>query len=202
MTDGFGAETSSELTFEIVAPPEEIVEVVIDLPEEIVEYVVPATWEPTWDLNDTWIPPETTTEICKAWIYEMSALGDLKVEFSTRMLSDFIDIEWLNSTVIDMYIIPADDRQYDEGFRLESVNFTWNVTEYGPLTKDTSHIVFKLVFFEPLQISPLAVQDRLVLNLNDTSIFFVSETLKKPLDDKYKVLTTKIKRQMEDNSMT
>ena len=42
----------------------------------------------------------------------------------------------------------------------------------------------------------------MVLNFNDTSVFFVSETLKKPLDDQYKVLTTKVKRQMEDTNMT
>lgn len=87
----------------------------------------------------------------------MSALGDLKVEFSTAMLTEFIDLDWLNSTVIDMYIVPADDRVKDKDFRLESVNFTWNVTEYGPYTDDTSHIVFKLAFNEPLQISPLVI---------------------------------------------
>ena len=49
-------------------------------------------------------------EICYAEIYEMTALGDLKVSFSTLMLTEFIELEWLNSTVIDIYIIPADGR--------------------------------------------------------------------------------------------
>ena len=80
----------------------------------------------------------------------MTALGELTAKFTTPMLTEFIDLEWLNSTVIDIYIIPADDRLNDEGFRLESVNFTWNVTEYGPSDEDSSHIVFKLVFAEPL----------------------------------------------------
>ena len=124
----------------------------------------------------------------------MTSLGELKVEFSTPMNSELIDLKWINSTVVDLYIIPADFRHTSEGFRWESVNFTWNVTEYGELTKDTSHIVFKLVFLEPLQISPLKIQDTLILNFNETANFFVSETLKKPLDDKYKILKTKVKR--------
>ena len=128
----------------------------------------------------------------------MTALAELKVEFSTPMITQFIDLEWINSTVIDLYIIPADDRHNQEGFRWESVNFTWNVTEYGELTKDTSHIIFKLYFLEPLQISPLKIQDTLVLNFNETANFFVSKTLKKPLDENYKILSSKIKRQMED----
>ena len=40
----------------------------------------------------------------------MTALGELKAKFSTPMLTEFINLEWLNSTVIDIYIIPADDR--------------------------------------------------------------------------------------------
>ena len=66
------------------------------------------------------------------------------------MITEFIDLKWLNSSIIDMYIVPADRREEDDDFRLQSVNFTWNVTEYGPYTQDTSHIVFKLVFNEAL----------------------------------------------------
>ena len=49
-------------------------------------------------------------EICKASVYEMTALGDLIVQFSTPMKTDYINLTWINSTIIDMYIIPADNR--------------------------------------------------------------------------------------------
>jgi hypothetical protein len=87
----------------------------------------------------------------------MTALGELKVEFSTPMVTNFVELERFNSTIIDMYIIPANGREKEEDFRWQSINFTWNVTEYGALTKETSHIVFKLAFEEPLQISPLKI---------------------------------------------
>lgn len=40
----------------------------------------------------------------------MTALGDLIVQFSTPMKTDYINLTWINSTIIDMYIIPADNR--------------------------------------------------------------------------------------------
>ena len=87
----------------------------------------------------------------------MTSLGEMVVLFSTPMNTDFIDLTWLNSTYIDLYITPAEDRNHDEGFRVESVNFTWNVTEYGEFDKYSSQMIFKLVFNEPLQISPLKI---------------------------------------------
>jgi hypothetical protein len=48
----------------------------------------------------------------------MTALGDLTVVFSTPMVTEFIALENINTTVIDMYIVPAENRMHDEGFRL------------------------------------------------------------------------------------
>jgi hypothetical protein len=62
-------------------------------------------------------------------------------------------------------------------------------------------IIFKLVFDEPLQISPLKVQDSLILNFKET-IFFRSKTLDKFLDDNYRILDTKVRRQMPDTAFT
>ena len=89
---------------------------------------------------------------------------------------------------------------------MSSVNFTWVVTEYGDWEgqKDpkVSKMVFKLVFLEPLEISPLKVQDSLVLHIKDKQGFFISETLNKDLDDQFCTLETKVTRQMEDTAFT
>jgi hypothetical protein len=53
----------------------------------------------------------------------------------------------------------------------------------------------KLTFNEPLLISPLATQDILMIHFKDTSLF-ISNTLNKPLDDEYRNLKKKVKRQM------
>jgi hypothetical protein len=132
----------------------------------------------------------------------MTSLGELVVKFSTPMKTEYIDLGWINSTYIDLYIIPSESRDNDDGFRLNSVNFTWNVTDYKEFNKDSSQMIFKLVFNEPLQISPLKTQDMLILNIKDKQSFFISETLGKDLDDKYTILTTKVKRQMEDSAFT
>jgi hypothetical protein len=92
-----------------------------------------------------------------------------------------------------MYIVPAEERETNEGFRWESVNFTWKITEFGKFDEDSSQLVIKLTFDEPIQISPLVTQDMLMIYFNDTS-FFISETLKKPLDDEYRELHTKVKK--------
>jgi hypothetical protein len=107
---------------------------------------------------------------------------------------------------MDLYILPAEQRQYDDGFDLKSVNFTWSVTEYGdwenPKGGKTSKMVFKIKFDFPLQISPLKTQDQLVLHIKDKVFFFISETLQQDLDDKYCTLLTKVTRQMEDTDFT
>ena len=72
------------------------------------------------------------------------------VVFSTKMKSEFVDVSWLNETIMDLYLVPANDRDQDEGFEISSVNFTWNVTEYGVWDDQkypvVSMMVFKLIF--------------------------------------------------------
>lgn len=53
------------------------------------------------------------------------------VVFSTKMKTEFINVTWINSTYLDLYIVPANERDKDDDFEFSSVNFTWNVTDYG-----------------------------------------------------------------------
>ena len=48
------------------------------------------------------------------------------------MATDFFNSTWINSTMIDMYIKPANDwHLYIDKFEVyPKLNFTWTVTEY------------------------------------------------------------------------
>lgn len=60
----------------------------------------------------------------------MSILGEVVIEFSHVMKTDF-NLTMLNSTFVDMFIEPAEDRHMnDENFNLSSLNFTWETTYY------------------------------------------------------------------------
>ena len=74
---------------------------------------------------------EEEEEIVTARVESLSNLGDLVVVFSTKMKAEFINVTSINITHLDLYIVPADDRDQDEGFELSSVNFTWKVVEYS-----------------------------------------------------------------------
>ena len=65
-------------------------------------------FEYNWEPKSNQEPEDE--EICQAFVYELSSLGDLKVGFSTLMQTDLINLGWLNQSVIDLYIIPANER--------------------------------------------------------------------------------------------
>ena len=115
LTDAQGAVTSSEVTFEILEPEieDESAGAEFDFAFDTFDLFEPdlfEQYEPDWDTFDNNDLETVVKEICKAQVYEMTTLGELKVKFTTPMATEFIDLKWLNSTIIDMYIIPADDR--------------------------------------------------------------------------------------------
>jgi len=70
-----------------------------------------------------------------------------------------VGLSQFNTSSIDLYIAPALNRHNDGLFNMSLVNFTWKVTSF-----DETILEFKLNFTSPAQISPLAVQDSLVLD--------------------------------------
>ena len=47
------------------------------------------------------------TDILKAKITSISILGEMKIDFSTAMKTEDFDLSNLNSTYVDIYLIPA-----------------------------------------------------------------------------------------------
>ena len=56
--------------------------------------------------------PETATiemdeRICRAKVEKVDAFGLMDVRFSTFMKTQFLNITWLNDTIIDIYVTPS-----------------------------------------------------------------------------------------------
>ena len=67
------------------------------------------------------------------------------IRFNQTLNTNGIAKEFINNTILDMYIEPANFRHLDEDqFDMSKLNFTWNTTEF----KDTDLIV-QLYFNEP-----------------------------------------------------
>ena len=130
---------------------------------------------------------------------KLTAKGDLTVKFSTKMRA--YSIEFYNSTILDLYIKPAQNRdslEVDENFNVSQVNFTWEAISF---LDDMLYI--KLNFTSPSEISPLLVQDDLVWNLKGKyEHLFISAPLNTPLEKEFKTVEIKIMPQIRDNLLS
>jgi len=86
------------------------------------------------------------------------------------MRTDF-NLSWYNSSSVEIYVEPALKRHEESGFNISSLNFTWEVVKFSPEQLD-----LQLNFSEPIAISPLDIQDELVLRILDSSLFFSLQT--------------------------
>ena len=96
----------------------------------------------------------------------------------------------INYTNTDIYVEPAHNRHQSDDFNITTLNFTWQVESYE---EDT--LAFKLDFYNPISISPLTVQDSLVIHFReDIRILFFSTELGRNLDEKYYTMKSKLKK--------
>ena len=130
-----------------------------------------------------WKPPEKEIIYAKnvtAKISEISAMGYVTVTFNGTIncetytkfnlsSEEMCDLRCLNSSVFDLSIVPALNRDLEPDFNASSLNFTWEVQSFTPTT-----ITFKLEFLKPLAISPLDVLDTFVLKFKQVDPYFYS----------------------------
>jgi hypothetical protein len=58
--------------------------------------------------------------------------GEVDILFSTNMITEGFNHSFINSSVVDIYVVPAKDRHKNTGFDMSSINITyWNVTLYN-----------------------------------------------------------------------
>ena len=96
---------------------------------------------------------------CTASIESVSARGELSVRFSHEMQTH-MNLTQLNSTILDLYIIPSLDRHKVTDFKLSNLNFTWTTVSF-----EINLLVIQLNFTDPTFISSDKVQDSVVWHL-------------------------------------
>ena len=85
----------------------------------------------------------------QAQIDSISTVGILSVTFNYDMLTNF-NLSQLNSSIIDIYMVPANQRHLEEqNFNMSQLNFTWEVESFEIRT-----MVIKLNFSCSMCISP------------------------------------------------
>ena len=84
-----------------------------------------------------------------AFIKSLSVMGDLEIEFNSTMFT-FFNFTELDSSVVDIYVVPAEDRWDYPGFNMSSLNLTWSLESY-----QTSTMKIKIKFNDPYSLSPL-----------------------------------------------
>jgi hypothetical protein len=125
----------------------------------------------------------------------LTAFGDLRISFNASMNPN-VNITQIDDSVLSLYIIPADGRDTELDFNASSLNFTWKVTDFTAKYMD-----IKLNFSSPLSISPLLIQDTLIVKFKDLN-FFYSLEVNDFLDSRYRILSTPLKKQVEENVFT
>ena len=120
-------------------------------------------------------------------------MGLMSVKFNSTMRTEGVNLTHINSTIIDLYIIPEQDRHLEEGFNITTLNLTWQATDFK---NDTLQI--QLYFNNPSVISPLPIPDRIALSLKDPEYanYFMSKKLLKPLHQDWWTISRTIKKQM------
>jgi len=126
----------------------------------------------------------------------MTSNGILEIEFSNLMFTEF-NHTWLNSSIIEIYLAPANDRHLDNiFFNMTKLSFNWKVVDF------IEKLLTIQINWECAScISPESDQDMLIINLrNATNIgFFYSFETTKDLDPTYRYLVTNVRKQFEQN---
>ena len=111
-----------------------------------------------------------------AFIDDIDTYGIVIVEFSTFMQTDHLNLTNINSTYLDLYIMPSEDwHVYDNTFSIDPqtnmtnpcLNFTWEVFKY----KD-DQMFFNLTFIDHVEVSPQVLRDSLVIHVKNVSDIF------------------------------
>ena len=109
------------------------------------------------------------------------------------MMTEYIDIKDINETHLDIYVQPYADWHIEEhGFEVEpNLNLTWEVIQFN-----NSRLLIYVKYLNPVQISPKANRDILMVHFNEnsTKIFTSKEQFK--LHPDYHSLQKEIPKQL------
>lgn len=112
------------------------------------------------------------------------------------MKTDF-NISIIDSSVIDMYLVPTQQRELEETIDYSLLNFTWTTLSF-----EGNLLVFKLEFQNPGEISPSLSQDWIVVHFKQIEGFFISSEYLVDLTSANSTLREKIPKQISDGPFT
>ena len=101
-------------------------------------------------------------QMLEAKLVSISNMGEVQVSFNTTIVNDQYNgsskipnliFDELTPSNTQMYVNVTHERLLDAFFRVESLNFTWELVGLKPKTLNS--LLFKLTWDEALQISPL-----------------------------------------------
>ena len=89
----------------------------------------------TWNPDEVEEAPKNITKVeetddsdgktCKGVITDISLTGNVTIFFNHNLQTAGINITDINSTLLDIYVDPAEGRDGNEDFKVETVNLTW-----------------------------------------------------------------------------
>lgn len=94
---------------------------------------------------------------------------------------------------LNLTLIPALNRSSMANFTNESIHFNWEAVDFK---RDTLYL--KINFSEPLKISPLIVQDLMIVDILPKGEFWLKSEDGDSLDEDYLKLFKKVKPQMRN----
>mmetsp|Transcript_6152 Transcript_6152/g.9892 ORF Transcript_6152/g.9892 Transcript_6152/m.9892 type:complete len:366 (+) Transcript_6152:3401-4498(+) len=123
----------------------------------------------------------------------------MEIRFNSEMETDGLNLTQLNSTLLDIYLEPAQNWHLEEGkdFSVDVLNLTWTVSSY-----EGTRLLLKLNFTSPAYVSKLIVQDTMVVHVREPRHFFMSREHLVDLSEDHRTLSSKIRKQMPDTSFT
>jgi hypothetical protein len=129
---------------------------------------------------------------CTAKILKITPLGEVFIEFSTKMKIDF-ELTELDSSVLEIFLSPSEESLLMEDFDYTLLKFTWVASSFSD-----NLLKLDLTFTEPFDVSRGIIHDTLTIHINNTQHYFISAELLSDLSDDSLILSGKIQRQLID----
>ena len=101
-----------------------------------------------------------------------------------------LDLKLLNESTLDIYLDISDERKSETTYNASKLNFTWEPTEFL-----ADQLRIKLLFENPLYISPNIEQDLLVIKFLNLELFYSADD-GKALHPNWRIISSPIKKQM------
>ena len=116
------------------------------------------------------------------------------------MKTDF-DLSLIDDTVLDVYVLPALNRHLeDPTFKPSDIELEWVAHSF-----EDKDLVLNVAFKNAKAMSPLKIQDRLVIQFKNLTWpydpkneIIYAKDIGKTIDDSYRVISRPIQRQLED----